>query len=37
MTALNQAGRGVNCSFVELIAHLEREALRDLIQTLEEN
>lgn len=35
MAALNQANRGVNRPFVELIAHLEREALHDLLRMLE--
>lgn len=35
MAALSQANRGITRPFVELIAHLEREALQDLIRTLE--
>jgi hypothetical protein len=35
MTALNQANRGITRPFVELIAHLEREALQDLLRILE--
>ena len=35
MTALNQANRGITRPFVKLIAHLEREALQDLLRILE--
>ena len=35
MAALSQANRGITRPFVGLIAHLEREALQDLIRTLE--
>jgi hypothetical protein len=35
MAALNRANHGVIRPFVELIAHLEREAVQDLLRMLE--